>query len=152
MSNTWKRRRLCREHISGRPPGGLGIQVGRRLVHRRRERQDSVAERIRTVTRQSYLVRGSVPAWAPDGSRLAFVASVGSYGGEAIWTVAADGSDPEVVASEHGARGPVWSPDGSFIAFEADGDIYLAPAEGGGKTRVTRDQRWDGGPITWRAP
>src|SRR3954462_13588342 len=54
------------------------------------------------------------PPWPPDGRPFAF-ASTGS-GAPELWTMAADGSPPELVSSAP-AECPSWSPDGPRIAF-----------------------------------
>ena len=57
------------------------------------------------------------PAWSPDGSRLAFTL-VEEDGSAQIATVAADGSDLQVLTSGSGIHEtPAWSPDGSWIAY-----------------------------------
>jgi len=59
---------------------------------------------------------GELPAWSPDGSRLAFVVNL-SY----LVTANADGSGAQVVATGPLIGYPSWSPDGSRLAFESDG-------------------------------
>jgi WD40 repeat protein len=61
-------------------------------------------------------VVGGVPAWSPDGQRLALTNSDG------LWTVGVDGSDPVLLhqassISSTPASSVSWSPDGSRIAF-----------------------------------
>ena len=82
----------------------------------------------------------SGPAWSPDGERMALVAREGKEGA-ALYTFAADGSDPVKVADlfhsyveldslfghSVGDFGPVWlgslswSPDGAMVLFESTG-------------------------------
>ncbi len=59
-----------------------------------------------------------MPAWAPDGSRLAYVSDLG-FDAPVLWIMAPDGENPHSLTTsppnpplEH----PRWSPDGSAIA------------------------------------
>ena len=76
------------------------------------------------LTENSYI--DHFPAWSPDGSRIAFLANpTGGHRatGLALYTMAPDGSDVQVVApSLPGGLdlAPlVWSPDGEKLAFHA---------------------------------
>jgi TolB protein len=83
---------------------------------------------------------GGRPAWSPDGTRIAFNASV-DLGPNRIYTMRADGTD--VVQLPAGTY-PRWSPDGRRIVFLSpphDGvtsDIFLMNADGSGVTNLTR--------------
>jgi dipeptidyl aminopeptidase/acylaminoacyl peptidase len=80
------------------------------------------------------------PAWSPDGQTIAFSRSCSpvDIGGEEIWTMNADGSDP-VRLTEHcgGADSPAWSPDGATIAY-ADVGIWRVNADGSGGVELTK--------------
>lgn len=62
-----------------------------------------------------------VPAWSPDGRRIAYYSNKnGSY---EIWTINPDGSGPQQI-TEVGVPGavvPVWSPDGARMAYSLFG-------------------------------
>ena len=70
----------------------------------------------------------SMPAFAPDGKRLAYVhiskgqrppgrESTPAIEGE-IWVATSDGANPAMASRLPGSlKGPVWSPDGSMVAF-----------------------------------
>lgn len=79
------------------------------------------------------------PAWSPDGQTIAFSRSCSAViiGGEEIWTMHADGSDP-VRLTGHcgGADSPAWSPDGATIAYEDIG-IWRMKADGSGAVELT---------------
>ena len=65
----------------------------------------------------------SAPAWAPDGSRVAFLRR--HDGPAQVWSLPADGGEPEpLTVLPLGAGAPVWSPDGTRIAFTAPVDRH----------------------------
>jgi Tol biopolymer transport system component len=81
------------------------------------------------------------PSFSPDGTRIAFISDRG--GAENIWTMAADGSDPQPVTKEKAQllHNPAWSPDGDFIVARKAyvsarsipaGAIWLYHRSGGG--------------------
>jgi WD40-like Beta Propeller Repeat len=62
------------------------------------------------------------PAWAPDGSRLAFQRDDG------IYVSTAPGSERRIAAvSEPGA--PAWSPDGERLAYTAEDRVWVVPVD-----------------------
>lgn len=83
------------------------------------------------------------PAWSPDGSQIAFMAS------REIYVMDADGSH-QTNLTNHPASDerPAWSPDGSQIAFvrrdESDNyDIYITYSDGTGERRLTQARKDD---------
>jgi len=83
------------------------------------------------------------PKFDPSGTRIAFVSD--RAGGDNLWVMDVDGSDPRAVTaeSEHLVHNPAWSPDGEYLVAKksftssrsiAAGEIWLFHAghEGGG--------------------
>jgi Tol biopolymer transport system component len=76
----------------------------------------------------------SLPAWSPDGRRIAYtrwrLTDTGESQGD-VWVADADGGNAIAVAS--GATRewiPAWSPDGVWISYTADPETATPPAGG----------------------
>jgi Tol biopolymer transport system component len=96
----------------------------------------------------------SMPAWSPDGTRIAFVRfSTAGTGAASIWTVAADGSDPQQLTplAAYHDWSPNWSPDGTQIAFDSDRggdwDIWVMNADGSNSRDLTDHPAEDRSPV-----
>ena len=64
-----------------------------------------------------------MPAWSPDGGRIAFYGALGS-----LWTIDADGSAPVEIAvppNETTLVYPVWSPDGRLIVASGPAQLLV---------------------------
>lgn len=90
-----------------------------------------------------------MPAWAPDGSRLAFSRSRYDWPARVLHIANADGSGIESLGQE--GTEPAWSPDGTMIAFvsERDGnrEIYRMRADGSDVVRLTDAAAADEHPV-----
>ncbi|PHR93177.1 MAG: amidohydrolase [Robiginitomaculum sp.] len=87
------------------------------------------------------------PRFSPDGERIAFTSD--RAGGDNIWTMKADGSDPQQVTKESFRllNNPTWSPDGRFIAARkhfttsrslGTGEIWLYHTSGGDGVKLVK--------------
>lgn len=92
----------------------------------------------------------TMPAWSPDGKRLAFVSNRG--GNRDVWLMNTDGGQLEnITRSEADEWTPAWSPDGTAIAFSSyrDGnwEIYLCKPDGTQVQPLTRNAAADYAPA-----
>ena len=104
----------------------------------------------------------SAPAWAPDGSRIAFESDGDPLGlnpehGREIFVMNADGTGVTQLTRNDGVRdeGPAWAPDGAQIAYTSgpdntQGDINVMTAGGVHLRRLTDFEGADESPD-WQA-
>ena len=63
-------------------------------------------------------MQASVPAWSPDGHRIAFVGRNDGVQSWQIYVVSEDGADAQALtADSHDQVFPAWTPDGSALIF-----------------------------------
>lgn len=85
---------------------------------------------------RTILDNASNPAMAPNGKKVAFIRSDGTY--DQVWVANIDGSNVvQVTANATNHDHPTWSPDGSTIAFTQGGGVATAPADGSGASDPT---------------
>jgi TolB protein len=104
------------------------------------------------------------PAWAPDGSRIAYVHGRGPSGGGTpdIWTAGPDGSNRANLSNNDSVAftQPAWAPQGDQIAavgaVTTDRDIWVMAADGSGQraieTHTAHDINPDWGPLPAAGP
>jgi imidazolonepropionase-like amidohydrolase/Tol biopolymer transport system component len=96
------------------------------------------------------------PKWSPDGRHIAFTSDRG--GGDNIWIMDADGSNPTQVSKEtfRLVNQPEWTPDGQFVVGRKHftsarslgaGEMWMYHRSGGGGVQMTerRTQQKDTG-------
>lgn len=101
-------------------------------------------------TRLTHTGHSFQPVWSPDGRRIAF----GSFNGEALWIMNADGSDLRLVGAPTGADSDkrwndfAWSSDDwiLFTVAQFNGDCFKARMDKIRPDGTARTQVTDGGP------
>jgi Tol biopolymer transport system component len=99
------------------------------------------------------------PRFSPDGRRIAFTSD--RAGGDNLWVMNADGSDPTQVSKESFRllNGPAWTPDGQYLLGRKHftstrslgaGEVWMYHVGGGSGMRITErrnDQQDQGNEI-----
>src|SRR6185312_257262 len=96
-----------------------------------------------------------MPAFSPDGKRIAFVSLENGAANPEIYVMNADGSGRTRLTTSVGNvpdTDPAWSPDGSKIAFMSkrelgNADIWVMDADGSDAVRLTTDAADDQDPA-----
>jgi tetratricopeptide (TPR) repeat protein len=98
---------------------------------------------------------GQMPAWSPDGSRLAYHGCDEHGDNCGVWVMLAGGFKPGCLTSDASDTAPAWSPDGTgpariaFISARAGNwELYLVDVASGQEKRLTDHPAADVAP-TW---
>jgi TolB protein len=110
--------------------------------------------RVRPLTRGNHCF--ALPAWSPDGRRIAYEYNPSPTGLRAqdsdVWVMNANGSFPRRLTRVIGFDGdPSWSPDGTRIVFEStrsgNSDVWVMNADGSSPRPLARSPGFDGDPA-----
>ena len=107
----------------GWSPDGWRIAYGRGGDLYVARSDGNLARKLATVSGKVYK-----PAWSPDGKRIRFTSEHEQQHAQALWEVAADGSNPHLLFPETaGVSGDccgVWTQDGRYFIFARLGQIW----------------------------
>jgi|GEM_PF-576051 len=78
-----------------------------------------------------------LPHWSPDGTKILFSAQSNNY--KDVYVMNADGSGLGALTTADQDTQAAWSPDGTKITFISFNALYVANADGTGKTAVTNN-------------
>ena len=88
------------------------------------------------------------PVWSPDGTRIAFISSAPGafFTPGRLHVVNVDGTGQKNLTPVDDVWEPAWSPDGTRIVYTGEGRIFVANADGSGRTDVGFGHRptWTG--------
>ena len=100
------------------------------------------------LTHDSHGLGSALPAWSPDGSRIAYFGGEPDHGD--IFVMNADGSNPHrLTEGDDDDWGAAWSPDGDELSFVSDRGgswaVWVMSADGSNPRSLTEP----GGDVAW---
>ncbi|MCL5952819.1 MAG: protein kinase [Chloroflexi bacterium] len=98
------------------------------------------------------ITSGFNPAWAPDGSRIAYASCETNSSQCGLYIYDLKKAATTMITRDNGAN-PQWSPNGDKIVYQADNghshlNVFVVNADGTGSKQITSGQGDDGQP-TW---
>jgi Tol biopolymer transport system component len=78
------------------------------------------------------------PAWADDGTELAYIRVDNGHETNELWLVRPDGRALHGLSIVHQASSPTWAPDGSWIAYAGDGGLSEVTPDGSRRRLLVR--------------
>ena len=100
---------------------------------------------LRRITRSRF--NALMPAWAPDGERIAWARAASVDSTLALYVMRSDTTD--VARLDTRGEAPQWSPDSRTIVYSSGGNLYRIGADGSDRRRLTSGEAVDTQP-TWR--
>jgi len=103
----------------------------------------TTSSHIKTIYTLNWWELPTFPQFSPDGSKIAFASPCYMFESDRyIWTIDADGSNPQQLTSGGDEWWPSWSPDGSHIAYAErvglnDYLVYKMNNNGSSQTRLS---------------
>ncbi len=98
------------------------------------------------------LADDDLPAWSPDGTKIAFTSNRDGLGD--IYIMNSDGGNvTRLTYTPARESSSIWSPDASKIVFDSERDgnreIYIMDSDGSNQTRLTFNATSDVGPVSF---
>ncbi|MEE9167429.1 MAG: protein kinase [Candidatus Neomarinimicrobiota bacterium] len=120
---------------------------GKQIVYQKD--QKIVTQKLGDVTVREIAPEGNIPAWSPNGEKLAF--SLVKDGNQDVWIYSLEHQESkQITFLESRDWFPTWSPDGRYITFQAEmkgtRDIWIVPSEGGTPNQITSGESEDSHP------
>ena len=154
----WREPDAADGHALARHRARLGARRRHPRVHARTEAaiRTSSCSRSARSGRRTNPARGSIenhnflPAWSPDGTKLAFMSN--RDGNPEIYIVNRDGTNLRRITNHPNADvTPTWAPSGKQLAFTSDRtglpQVYIVNVDGTGLDRISAESRCDR--ATW---
>lgn len=100
------------------------------------------------------LLQDRMPAWSPDGTKIAFSAYETTWPGVHVYVMDSDGNNarrlsPAPTDQDYSHYSPAWSPDGTKIAFASNTGISVINPDGTGLQKFSNNYTNSTGGLSW---